>query len=175
MGNWLRCLLLCVAMAGTALAQDSGQSEAAAAASQQPSDKAAPLVAPVSPAASVVGSQGVSRSPQNIADPMTVVAGLLLTVLLIFACAWVIRRMGAVSAMGGRALKVVAALSLGTREKVVLVQVGEQQLLLGVAPGRISHLHTLEQSISNDAAASGEFGLRLRQMLAQNKPQAPGS
>ncbi len=38
---------------------------------------------------------------------------------------------------------------MGPRERVVLVQVGKQQLLLGVAPGRIQTLHVLDEPVTD--------------------------
>ena len=51
-------------------------------------------------------------------------------------------------------MRVVSALSVGMREKVVLVQVGEEQLLLGVAPGRVNVLHQFE-GVAVEAKESG--------------------
>mgnify|MGYP000383068744 CR=1 FL=1 len=45
----------------------------------------------------------------------------------------------------GQSMRVVSAISVGTRERVVLVQVGEQQLVLGVAPGRVNLLQQIDQ------------------------------
>jgi len=41
-------------------------------------------------------------------------------------------------------MRIVGGLSLGMREKVILLQVGKKQLILGVTPGRIDALHVLE-------------------------------
>jgi flagellar protein FliO/FliZ len=56
---------------------------------------------------------------------------------------------------------------VGQRERVVLIQVGSQQLLLGVAPGRVQTLHVLEEPISVGTASSpGEsFAERLGSAL----------
>jgi len=41
-------------------------------------------------------------------------------------------------------LNVVSVLSLGQRERIVVVQAGEEQLLLGVTSPQITTLHVLE-------------------------------
>ena len=46
------------------------------------------------------------------------------------------------------ALKVLASMSMGQRERVVLLQVGEKQLLIGVAPGQINTLHELQTPVT---------------------------
>ncbi|MGC1955369.1 MAG: flagellar biosynthetic protein FliO [Gammaproteobacteria bacterium] len=43
--------------------------------------------------------------------------------------------------------KILSAISMGPRERIVLLQIGENQLLIGVVPGRIQTLHVLERPI----------------------------
>lgn len=68
---------------------------------------------------------------------------LLLVVGLIFGLAWIARRMPGVAGRSNPALRVVASLPLGPRERVVVVDVGGTQLLLGVGAGGTRALHTL--------------------------------
>lgn len=67
---------------------------------------------------------------------------VLLLILLLLKLA---RRLGYFAPRhGGQPLlKVRAGCSLGNRERVVVVEAGEHWLVLGVTPGRITHLHTL--------------------------------
>ena len=73
-----------------------------------------------------------------------VILSLAFVIVLIYAVAWYVRRMQLTTAGAGQSMRVVSALSVGTREKVVLVQVGEEQLLLGVAPGRVNLLRQFD-------------------------------
>lgn len=71
--------------------------------------------------------------------------GGLLVVLAIFAlCVWAIRQLQSVTQTGGDRLQMVGGLSLGMRERLVLVQAGKKQLILGVTPSRIETLLVLE-------------------------------
>ncbi|MBI5040998.1 MAG: flagellar biosynthetic protein FliO [Gammaproteobacteria bacterium] len=74
--------------------------------------------------------------------------GLFAVVFLIVGMAWLMRRMGGMPGTATGSLRVLGGLSMGTRERVVLIQVGETQLLLGVAPGRVQTLHVLDQPIA---------------------------
>ncbi len=78
------------------------------------------------------------------------ILGLL--VLAIFASAWLFRRFGKGSFLAHRELRIIGGLSLGQRERVVLLQVGKEQILLGVSPGRIQPLHVLSEPIATDSA-----------------------
>jgi flagellar protein FliO/FliZ len=70
--------------------------------------------------------------------------GLLIVLGIFFLCVWGMRKLGGITVNGAGKMRVVGGLSLGLREKVILVQVGKKQLILGVTPGRIDALHVLE-------------------------------
>jgi len=76
---------------------------------------------------------------------------LMVIIALILALAWAARRFSTLSAFGGQGMKVISALPVGNRERVVLVQVGDKQMLLGVAPGNVSMLHAFDQPVLNAA------------------------
>jgi flagellar protein FliO/FliZ len=93
------------------------------------------------------------------------VFALLFVVGLILALAWLAKRMPGVAGSSNRALRVVASLSLGPREKVVVVDVGGKQLLLGVGAGGTRTLHTLEAPLPEaERPATPPFA----QLLAQH-------
>ncbi|PKM11718.1 MAG: flagellar biosynthetic protein FliO [Gammaproteobacteria bacterium HGW-Gammaproteobacteria-3] len=73
-------------------------------------------------------------------------AGLAVVLMLFFICVWAVRKINGMSAIGGARLRIVAGLSLGLREKVVVLEVGKKQLLLGVTPGRIETLLVLDEA-----------------------------
>lgn len=70
--------------------------------------------------------------------------GLLVVLGIFFFCVWGVRKLSGITANGAEKMRVVGGLSLGIREKIVLLQVGKKQLVLGVTPGRIDTLHVLE-------------------------------
>lgn len=101
---------------------------------------------------------------------MQMVFGLAAVLALIVALAWAVRRFGRVQPLPAGALRVLGGLSLGARERLVLVKVGEAQLLLGVAPGRVQTLHVLAEPIERAApvepgAGARDFAERLRAVL----------
>ncbi|MBS0510628.1 MAG: flagellar biosynthetic protein FliO [Proteobacteria bacterium] len=70
--------------------------------------------------------------------------GLAVVIALLFACLWVIRRLSAPRGSAASALKVLGAVAVGPRERVVLVGLGDKVLVLGVAPGQVRTLHVLQ-------------------------------
>ena len=93
------------------------------------------------------------------------VMALLLVVGLILALAWLARRMPGVGAatVGNPALRVVGSLALGPRERVVVVEVGQTQLLLSVGAGGTRALHTLAEPLPATDATPSPFASLLAQ------------
>lgn len=66
-------------------------------------------------------------------------AGLATVVALIFGIGWLMRRSGATNA-GAQVLRIVASHHLSTRERIVVVEVADSWLVVGVAPGQVTRL-----------------------------------
>lgn len=81
------------------------------------------------------------------------VLGLALILLLIWAMAALLKRLGPARGLRGRALNVVANQSLGGRERVVVVEIDSTWLVLGVSPGGVSRLHEMPAAQREDAEA----------------------
>ncbi len=109
-------------------------------------------------------ASGIGASIQTQAITQVGLA-LIFTVLLIVCGAWLLKRMGQFNRSSDGAMKIAGVLSVGSRERVVLVQVGgHHQLLLGVSPGRITTLHDFEGNLDiralddTRATVSSPFG-----------------
>lgn len=86
---------------------------------------------------------------------LQMILGLMVVLAAIAGSAWFARRMGAGTGRSTRLMNVVSALSVGAKERVVVVEIEGQWMVLGVAPGRISALATLPRGTLADAAAPG--------------------
>ncbi|EHQ51963.1 flagellar biosynthetic protein FliO [Ectothiorhodospira sp. PHS-1] len=101
------------------------------------------------------------------------VMGLILVIFAILVLGFMMRRMGGMHSGVSGELRVLGAVSLGARERMVLVQVGETQLLLGVAPGRVQTLHVLDapvrtgEGVATQGRHGGGFAERLRQAMGR--------
>ncbi len=89
----------------------------------------------------------LTSEPVGLGNYLQMFFGLFIIVALIFGMAWFMRRMGSINGMAAGNLKVLGGISVGQRERVVLVQAGETQLLVGVAPGEIRTLHVMDVPI----------------------------
>ncbi|WIX01444.1 flagellar biosynthetic protein FliO [Pseudomonas sp. AR5] len=95
--------------------------------------------------------------------------GLLLVIGLIFLLAWLLRRVQQLNPRGPQAIKLISSQALGPRERLVLVQVGGEQVLIGLAGGRITPLHVLKEPVLMPDAepANPEFAQRLMDLLGK--------
>lgn len=92
----------------------------------------------------------LANEPVGVGNYLQMFFGLFIVIALIFGAAWLMRRMGNLSSMTTSNLKVLGGISVGQRERVVLVQAGDTQILVGVAPGQIRTLHVMDEPITTN-------------------------
>ena len=68
---------------------------------------------------------------------------LLLIVAVLLGTAWLARKVSGGRMFGQGGMKVIGGIALGPRERLVLVEVGETWLVIGIVPGQIRTLHQL--------------------------------
>jgi flagellar protein FliO/FliZ len=79
-------------------------------------------------------------------DASSMIPSLLAVLVAIIVVAWILKKLQ-VGGLAVNGLKVVTSLNLGSKERLVVVQVGEKQLLLGVTGQQINLLDTLAEPI----------------------------
>ncbi len=88
------------------------------------------------------------------AELFRVLVSLLGVVALIFFVGWLSRRAQARVRPGGRKIRVVESMPVGIKEKIMLLEVGGTQLLVGASPtGGLRTLHVLDTPVKDDPAA----------------------
>lgn len=80
-------------------------------------------------------------------DALTVSLGLMFILLLIFSLAWIMRKTGYGQLSGQGTLSVIATLNLGQKEKIALIKVGQQQILVGITATQINTLSILDEPL----------------------------
>lgn len=68
-------------------------------------------------------------------------------IVFIYALAWFVKRFGGMNFTGSRDMKVVTSITLGSRERIALIDVRGQQFLIGVTTQQVSHLHSFDEAI----------------------------
>ena len=99
--------------------------------------------------------------------------GLGAVIAVLLASLWLIKRLSAPRGASA-GMQVVGAVAVGTREKVVLVEIADKVLVLGVTSASINTLHTLDKSELPDPSEAAttpraDFSGWLRQSLERRK------
>ena len=101
-------------------------------------------------------------------DAMSIILSLLLVLMLIIAVAFVLKKF---QPQGGKmsGLKIIASLHLGTKERLVVVEVDGKQLLLGVTSQQISLIQTLENPMEVGQPLTMDIGQNIVKLLKKNE------
>jgi flagellar protein FliO/FliZ len=139
------------------------------------SASAATVGAPAGAEAGTVAATAVTSTAggTSMASQLTqLMLGLLVVLVVIVVLAWVVRRVQQAAPRGGQVIDIVSARALGPRDRLVLVQIGDEQILIGVSPGRIASLHVMKEPVRSPARseqATPEFAQRLMELLGKDQ------
>ena len=153
------------------------------------------LLVLVAEASSAQGESPATAPLEPISSPYLIklTGGLVAIVVIIFVLAWAVKKFNLNQQAGSGLLRIVAGISIGTRDRIVLLQVGEEQILvaevrvpvlqavehvvgeeqilLGLSPGRIEKLHTLAEPLQSPQGqhAAGAFASRLNRLMSEKE------
>ena len=111
-----------------------------------------------------------AETSRPVISPLATLGKLAIALLLVLVVFWVFARiMRQLQGTRGTihsGLRVVGTLSLGQRERVVVVQAGDEQLVLGVTASQINTLHVLAKPLANAGTEElGDFRQKLSAAL----------
>ncbi len=87
-------------------------------------------------------------------NTLQMMGGLLLVLAIIGGITWLLKRFSLISTAAAGIVKVVAATGVGQRERVIVVEIDNTWLVLGVAPGRVNKLHTMSKPLTDAASTT---------------------
>jgi|SRR3990172_5239159 len=103
-------------------------------------------------------------SAVSISQVGQIIVGLLVVLAVFAGCVLLLRRLPLIRTARNSHLKVIESVALGTRDRLLLVEVEDTRLLLGVTTGHISCLHVLGSS-GKASSPQGGFSDRLQNIL----------
>jgi flagellar biosynthetic protein FliO len=142
--------------AGGTSAPDTGAAPAPATSSGPPAPAATPDVAaprPVTPGATVPPVTMPSGS--STGSLLQTLFAMIVVLAVLGALAWFLKRYGPKVAGGNANLRVVGSLNLGGRERIVVVEVGNEWIVVGASPGRINALATMPRQDGQNGEGAG--------------------
>lgn len=108
--------------------------------------------------------------PMSAASLLSVVGSLLLVLVAFFLLAWILKRLQQGQRGVNGAIKLIGDLPLGPKERIVLLQVGDTQLLVASSAAGLSALHTLEKPVNLEPVVEVQqesFPERLRAAMSR--------
>jgi flagellar protein FliO/FliZ len=152
----VHALILSLALAaGAAMAEEAATTAAPAIAATQPSPAATP--APAASQAAVAqppAAATVTSAPSSAGSLLQVIFGLIVVLGLLAGALWVLKRVGGGRLAAGSVVKIVGGVSVGNRERVMVVEVADQWIVIGVAPGQVSKLADMPRQEQQQGAAA---------------------
>ncbi len=108
-----------------------------------------------------------ASAPNNL-DLATTLGSLVLVIGVILLLAWLLKRMQ-VPAMGQqKGLRIVSQLPVGTKERIAVVQVGEEQFLVGITGQSIQTLAKLDKPLKEEELATNAFATQFSQLIKKH-------
>lgn len=108
---------------------------------------------------------------------MQIIFSLILVLAAVALVAWIMKRINLPQHGAASLLKVISGVAVGQRERIVLVEINDTWLIVGVAPGQVSTLHTMAKGQlplttgSSSGNADGKFQVWLKQMVEKRNAQ----
>lgn len=103
-----------------------------------------------------IAMAATETAPSAGVQLLRLIAGLVFVLAMVFVLSRLLPRLGGRALTGARGFRVVASLPVGQRERVVLLEVGSRQVMIGVAPGRVNTLHVLDEPVQAPADLRGD-------------------
>lgn len=105
---------------------------------------------------------------------LQMMGGLILVLAVIAGITWLLKRFALIPTTATGTLKVVAATGVGQRERVVVVEIDNTWLVLGVVPGRVNKLHTMDKPApgttdkTQNSPPTEAFAVQLNESIQKN-------
>jgi len=114
-------------------------------------------------------------SPLSVGSLTQLTLSLAAIVVLILAIGWILKRFRLAAPRGSADIAVLDELRLSPRERVVLIRIGDAQVLLGIGAGGMVPLTPLAASIVlQTAAPAPAFAERMRELMRRTGGLPPG-
>ena len=95
---------------------------------------------------------------------LTVFGSLMLVFACIYGLVFLLKKINGLPVSNRTVISVLGTKRIGSREKIILIEVGEQQLLIGATPNNIRTLHVFDSPIEGLSEAPSQ-GLEFSSLL----------
>lgn len=117
-----------------------------------------------------LAAKTLTTPPVTTSALLETLLGLFMVLGCIAFLAWLLRRTNRFQSSANGEMKIITSLALGPRQRAVLLQVGEQQILLGVTAQSVQTLHILETPLKSSTIkgdTNPSFAQKFQQIMQQ--------
>ena len=115
-----------------------------------------------------LAAESNTTPPDLGSSALQMMLGLIVVLGLLLGTLWLLKRISQPSGPVAGLMRVVAGVSVGPRERVVILELGSSWLVLGVSPGQVSTLAEIprqEVPTSPQTLTGGDFSSWLKQVV----------
>ena len=119
-------------------------------------------------ALAAASARAAADSTPSAGSLLQVLLGLVAVLALMAGVAWLMKRIGMARGAGSSVAKIVGGVSVGNRERVMVIEVADQWIVIGVAPGRVNALASMprrEHLAQNGEPGAGGFSAWLQHTI----------
>lgn len=98
------------------------------------------------------------NSPLGGSEILNVGVSTLFVIAAILVVGWLYTRMKFVGNAANSMINVISSRPLGAKERLLLIEVGEKQLLIGMTSAQVQTLHVFDQPVIANAATADTTG-----------------
>lgn len=109
------------------------------------------LISIISPMLVLAASKaGEFKSPITSYAVMKMCVGLIIVIIMLYATLYFLKKIQQVKTHNKKGMKIIDGLSLGMRDKLLLIEVNQCQILIAVTPGNIRKIETFKNTQFNE-------------------------
>ncbi|MDF2153740.1 flagellar biosynthetic protein FliO [Vibrio sp. CAU 1672] len=105
--------------------------------------------------------------PTNL-DLATTLGSLVLVIGVIILLAWLLKRMQVPALGQQKGMRIISQLPVGTKERIAVVQVGDEQFLVGITSQSIQMLAKLDKPLKEEELTTSAFASQFSQLIKKN-------
>jgi flagellar protein FliO/FliZ len=106
--------------------------------------------------ANTANAPAINAATSPVAGFFQILFGLIAVLAIMAFAAWSFKKIGPVTSLNKLPVKVIGGVSVGNREKIMVIEVADQWLVVGVTSNQINTLSTLnkQEQFLNDTVMS---------------------
>ncbi|MCL9781883.1 flagellar biosynthetic protein FliO [Vibrio sp. S4M6] len=113
-------------------------------------------------------SEAATETTGKQLDLATTLGSLLFVIVFILVLAWLLKRMKVPNLVNQKGLCVVRQLPVGAKERIMIIQAGDEQYLVGVTTQSIQLISKLDKPLTQEELESSSFSTQFSQLFKKN-------